>query len=168
MLAGSLLWTAAGLAAPPGNLPFGVYDPYGAFSDDTDVSIEHLFLPWQDVFLPSLLEADAYASERGRAVLVTIEPWTWTRDERNRPEVLIAGIQNGDFDGNMATNLQHPRRLPERGHRALGPRDGGPLGSVHLGRLDARDLHRRLPAHGRCLPRRGAGDRFHVVAAGAR
>ncbi|NKX45652.1 glycoside hydrolase family 26 protein [Roseicyclus persicicus] len=103
VLAGSLLWTAAGLAAPPGTLPFGVYDPYGAFSDDPDVSIEHLFLPWQDVYLPSLAEADAYASERGRSVLVTIEPWTWTRDERNRPEVLIAGIQAGDFDGNMAT-----------------------------------------------------------------
>ena len=102
-LAGSILWTAAGLAAPPGDLPFGVYDPYGAFSDDPDVSIEHLFLPWQDVFLPSLTEADAYASERGRSVLVTIEPWTWTRDERNRPEVLIAGIQSGAFDANMAT-----------------------------------------------------------------
>jgi endoglucanase len=101
--AGSILSAAAALGAPPGTLPFGVYDPFGAFSDDPDVSIEHLFLPWQDVFLPSLLEADAYAAERGRSVLVTIEPWTWTRDERNRPEVLIAGIEEGMFDTNMAT-----------------------------------------------------------------
>ncbi len=102
-LAGALLLTTSAFAAPPGTLPFGVYDPYGAFSDDTDVAIEHLFLPWQDVFLPSLVEADAYASQRGRSILVTIEPWTWTRDERNRPEVLIAGIADGVFDTNMAT-----------------------------------------------------------------
>ena len=102
-LAGALWASAASLAAPPGDLAFGVYDPSGTFRDDAGVAIEHLFLPWQDVFLPSLLEADAYAAERGRAVLVTIEPWTWTRDERNRPEVLIAGINDGDFDANMAT-----------------------------------------------------------------
>jgi endoglucanase len=102
-LVGGLVASTVSLAAPPGELPFGVYDPNGAFSDDEDVAIEHLFLPWQDVFLPSLLEADAYAAERGRSVLVTIEPWTWTRDERNRPEVLIAGIAEGSFDANMST-----------------------------------------------------------------
>jgi endoglucanase len=102
-LAVSLLASLPAFAAPPGDLPFGVYDPNGAFSDDDDVAIEHLFLPWQDVYLPSLLEADAYAAERGRSVLVTIEPWTWTRDERNRPEVLIAGINDGSFDENMST-----------------------------------------------------------------
>lgn len=102
-LAGSLVLVGSAHAAPPGELPFGVYDPEGAFSDDSDVSIEHLFLPWQDVYLPSLLEADAYATERKRAILVTIEPWTWTRNERNRPEALMTGIANGEFDGNMAT-----------------------------------------------------------------
>ncbi|AZV80391.1 beta-mannosidase [Parasedimentitalea marina] len=89
------------LAAPPGELPFGVYDPNGGFTNDTDVQIEHLFLPWEDVFLPSLLDADSYALERGRSVLVTIEPWTWTADERNTPEILIAGIANGTYDINI-------------------------------------------------------------------
>lgn len=97
----SLFSTTAVLAAPPGNFPFGVYDPEGSFAQDPDVQIEHLFLPWEDVFLPSLLDADAYAVERGRAVLVTIEPWTWTRDERNSPPVLIAGIADGTYDANM-------------------------------------------------------------------
>lgn len=91
----------AALAAPPGELPFGVYDPNGWFSNDQDVQIEHLFLPWEDVFLPSLADADTYALERGRAIQVTVEPWTWTRDERNTPEVLIAGIANGIYDENM-------------------------------------------------------------------
>ncbi|MTJ05988.1 MAG: beta-mannosidase [Sediminimonas qiaohouensis] len=102
-LAGSLLYASAAFAAPPGDLPFGVYDPNGAFSDDDDVAIEHLFLPWEDVALPSLYDADSYAVERGRSILVTIEPWTWTRDERNTPEILMAGIQDGTYDTNMAT-----------------------------------------------------------------
>jgi endoglucanase len=102
-LTGIISSVSAGLAAPPGELPFGVYDPNGAFSDDSDVSIEHLFLPWEDVLLQSLYDADEYAAERNRSVLATIEPWTWTRDERNSPEVLIAGIESGIYDENMST-----------------------------------------------------------------
>ncbi len=89
------------LAAPPGTLPFGVYDPGGNFSDDPDVQIEHLFLPWEDVFLPSLLQADEYAKDRNRAVLVTVEPWTWTRSERNTATVLTNGIFSGEYDPNI-------------------------------------------------------------------
>ncbi len=96
-----LLGASAAFAAPPGDLPFGVYDPEGRFSADKDVQIEHLFLPWEDLFLKSLLEADDYAVDRGRSVLVTIEPWTWTRDERNSPETLIADIASGRYDENM-------------------------------------------------------------------
>ncbi|WP_343115609.1 glycoside hydrolase family 26 protein [Ostreiculturibacter nitratireducens] len=88
-------------AAPPGGIPFGVYDPTGAFSDDPAVEIEHLFLPWEDVYLPSLVDADIYARARGRALLVTIEPWTWSRSQRNTPENLRYGIANGLYDGNM-------------------------------------------------------------------
>lgn len=102
----TVMLTAMGLgtmapAAPPGSLPFGVYDPEGTFKDDSEVSIEHLFLPWEDVYLPSLQDADVYAQERNRVLLVTIEPWTWTRSERNKPETLIAGIQSGDYDHYM-------------------------------------------------------------------
>lgn len=91
------------VSGPPGELPFGVYDPNGDFTNDPDVQIEHLFLPWEDVFLQSLSLADDYARERGRAVLVTIEPWTWTRSERNRPDVLRRGIAEGAYDINMRT-----------------------------------------------------------------
>lgn len=88
-------------AAPPGGIPFGVYDPTGAFSDDKDVSIEHLFLPWEDVYLPSLVDADIYARARGRALVVTIEPWTWSRSQRNTPQHLRDGIAMGIYDENM-------------------------------------------------------------------
>ena len=103
-IAGVLAMTlpvAAIASPPPGDLPFGVYDPNGGFTDEQDVQIEHLFLPWEDVFLPSLMDADAYAVERGRAILVTIEPWTWTRESRQTPDTLRRGIANGTYDGNM-------------------------------------------------------------------
>ena len=87
--------------SPPGDLPFGAYDPGGDFADDTVPVIEHLFLPWEDVYLPSLNEADDYALARNRALLVTLEPWTWSRSERNRPDVLRNGIANGIYDQNM-------------------------------------------------------------------
>lgn len=90
-------------AAPPGNTPFGAYDPGGDFAGDANVQIEHLFMPWEDVYLPSLTDADAYALEKGRALLVTIEPWTWSRSERNTPQHLREGIFDGTYDENMRT-----------------------------------------------------------------
>ncbi len=92
---------AAAQAAPPGTLPFGVYDPDGDFTADNGVVIEELFLPWEDVYLPSLNDADAYALERNRALLVTLEPWTWSRSERNTARYLRQHIADGTYDANM-------------------------------------------------------------------
>ena len=105
-LALSLGLGQAAVAAPPGTLPFGAYDPGGDFTDDKDVVIEHLFLPWEDVYLPSLTDADAYAMQRNRALLITLEPWTWSRSERNTPQYLRAGIANGTYDENMRSICQ--------------------------------------------------------------
>ncbi len=99
-LAGSAA-TAQVAAVPPGDIPFGVYDPPGNFSAASGVTIEHLFLPWEDVALGSLNEAADYAAARGRVLLVTLEPWTWVRSDRNTPETLRAGIQSGRFDANV-------------------------------------------------------------------
>ncbi len=92
---------ATPLIAEPNPPDYGAYDPIGDYTDSDIVRIEHLFLPWEDLFLESLIEADAYALERGRDVLVTIEPWTWTRSDRNTPAVLKAGIRSGEYDGNV-------------------------------------------------------------------
>ena len=91
----------SGASAPPGPLPFGVYDPVGSFVTDPEVSIEHVFMPWEDVDLSTLQDADAYALERNRALLITVEPWTWTRDERNTAAFLRNGIREGYYDANM-------------------------------------------------------------------
>jgi endoglucanase len=115
--AAALTAHAGPVAVPPGSLPFGVYDPDGDFSDKTPVVIEHLFLPWEDVYLPSLNDADTYAKERGRALLVTLEPWTWSRSERNTAQYLRRGIARGEYDANMTAvcevlgSLQSPVTL---------------------------------------------------------
>ena len=36
------------------SIAFGVYDPHGDFSGESNVAIEHLFLAWQDVDLSTL------------------------------------------------------------------------------------------------------------------
>ncbi len=83
------------------SLRFGAYDPHGDFTDDKNSTIEHLFLPWEDVDLSSLGIADAYARERNRSLLITVEPWSWALDWRVSPEDLYAGIMNGRYDANM-------------------------------------------------------------------
>ncbi len=81
---------------------FGVYDPHGDFSSQTNVSTEHLFLPWEDVDLTSIPAADQYALQRGRKLLVTIEPWSWGDDWKLLPGQLRDGILAGKYDANMS------------------------------------------------------------------
>jgi endoglucanase len=105
-----MLAAGAGMAAalrpspgsvPPGLIPFGAYDPEGDFATAVDFTIEHVFLPWEDVAITSLFDADRYAVERDRALLVTLEPWTWSRSERNTARALREGIAAGAYDATM-------------------------------------------------------------------
>lgn len=92
----------------------GAYDPHGDYTNDANSKIEHLFLPWEGVDLATLSLADDYALERGRSLLITVEPWSWARDWRVSPEDLLRGILNGQYDANMsavcsvASTLQSP------------------------------------------------------------
>ncbi len=83
------------------SIAFGAYDPHGDFSDDANVSIEHLFLPWEDVDLSTLVLADEYALERGRSLMITVEPWSWSVDWRVTPDELLTGILAGSYDANI-------------------------------------------------------------------
>lgn len=85
---------------------FGTYDPSGAFGADKTVGIEHLFLPWEDVDLATLKDAETYAQERGRTLLITVEPWTWSKEWRTTPEELRDRILAGKYDENMRAICQ--------------------------------------------------------------
>lgn len=86
----------------PDSVEFGAYDPNGDFSDEANSKIEHLFLPWEDVDLSSLAVADQYALKRGRTLLITVEPWSWSVDWRSTSKELLEGILAGRYDRNMA------------------------------------------------------------------
>ncbi|MBZ0162891.1 MAG: glycosyl hydrolase family 5 [Notoacmeibacter sp.] len=85
----------------PDGPKLGVYDPYGDFSTESRVATEHLFLPWEDVDLSVLPAADEYALQRGRKVLVTIEPWSWDLDWNVSTDALRQAILSGKHDVNM-------------------------------------------------------------------
>lgn len=88
------------------SIDVGAYDPHGDFTRDARIKIEHLFLPWEDVELATLAIADDYARERGRTVLISVEPWSWSVDWRVTPEELLQGILAGRYDANMAAVCQ--------------------------------------------------------------
>jgi len=81
-----------------GSLPFGAYDPHGDFTNDKFAKIEHLFLPWEDVDLSFLSIADEYALARGREILITIEPWTWSKELHITPAKLRERMRTGYYN----------------------------------------------------------------------
>jgi beta-mannanase len=85
----------------PDSWKFGAYDPSGDFTNDNMPVIEHLFLPWEDIDLSTLAIADAYARERGRVLLITIEPWSWDQKKHVSVQELRSGMQSGKYDGNI-------------------------------------------------------------------
>jgi beta-mannanase len=103
LAAGLTAVMADGRPIPPSNpVKFGVYDPAGDFQNDSTPSMEHLFLPWEDIDLSTLAAADAYARARGRTVLITVEPWSWDQSKRVGSATLLDGILSGQYDGNIA------------------------------------------------------------------
>ncbi len=95
----------------PQSIAFGAYDPHGDFAEDKNPKIEHLFLPWEDVDLSTLSLADEYARERGRSLMITVEPWSWSIDWRLSPEELYNGIVAGNFDANMGAVCSEAAKL---------------------------------------------------------
>ncbi len=111
----SLATRASLTSAPDGRPRLGAYDPYGTFASDPRIGIEHVYIPWLDVNLGSLAAADRYAHDRGRALLITVEPWTWSRAAKAiTPSELYGGIIGGRYDAatqaicNAAASLESP------------------------------------------------------------
>jgi beta-mannanase len=93
------------------SIKFGVYDPHGDFSEESRVSIEHIFMTWEDVDLSSLPAVDAYVRARGRTLMITVEPWSWASDWQLSPVELLLGIQAGAYDINIASVCSAISRL---------------------------------------------------------
>ncbi|MDQ3558088.1 MAG: DUF995 domain-containing protein [Pseudomonadota bacterium] len=92
----------------------GVYDPRGAFGDEPGVAIEHIFMPWQEVDWATLRTADSYASSRGRELLISIEPWSWSSTSHPSNQEHLTAIRQGGFDSDIQAFCQATEGLESR------------------------------------------------------
>jgi beta-mannanase len=92
----------------------GVYDPHGTFGDSTEVAIEHIFMPWKEVDWETLRAADQYAASRGRELLISVEPWSWSGKNSLRKETLAEAIALGEFDPEIDSFCQAAGSLASR------------------------------------------------------
>lgn len=75
----------------------GVYDPGRAFSGETDIAIEHIFVYWQAMDMRDFRKRLAYAQKRNRTMMVTVEPYTKAPNWRDGGERLFSDIVSGRF-----------------------------------------------------------------------
>jgi beta-mannanase len=95
-------WTDKRPVVNEASLEFGVYDPHGDFEAEPHVSVEHLFLPWENVRLSALKEVDAYARQRGRRLMITVEPSSWGTGRELDKGQLVANIKANRYAENIA------------------------------------------------------------------
>ena len=77
----------------------GVYDPESLFSYDSRLSIEHKFVPWQvDDAGDRVKAALRQASNQGRRLLLTLEPFTKAINWRDGADQLFGQVVAGAYD----------------------------------------------------------------------
>lgn len=91
----------------------GVYDPGLAFADAGGIGIEHVYVYWQQLDQKMLRQRIDYAAQRGRRMLITVEPYTHAADWRGGAEHLFTDILAGDFDAEIAVVCAEVARAGE-------------------------------------------------------
>ena len=76
----------------------GVYDPHDAVADSDALELEHVFVYWQKPDRALLKRKIAIAARQGRALMLSVEPYTHAADWRAGGERLFADIGKGRFD----------------------------------------------------------------------
>lgn len=76
----------------------GVYDPHDAVADNDALEIEHVFVYWQKPDRAMLKRKIAIAARQGRALMLSVEPYTHAADWRAGGDKLFADIGKGRFD----------------------------------------------------------------------
>jgi len=88
---------------PAHRVAMGVYDPKGAFTEDRAVEIEHIFVYWQALDFEGLRKSLDRVERGGRALLITVEPYTRAENWRDGGEHLFSDILSGEFDREIET-----------------------------------------------------------------
>lgn len=76
----------------------GVYDPHDAVADSDALTLEHVFVYWQKPDRAQLKRKFANAARQGRALMLSVEPYTHAADWRAGGNRLFADIGKGRFD----------------------------------------------------------------------
>jgi endoglucanase len=79
----------------------GAYDPQGLLARQNDVAIDHVFIDWARFSPEAIKAAVEQAADRGRELMVTVEPWTRAAGGRDGGEHLLAETVRGDFDSEI-------------------------------------------------------------------
>lgn len=90
----------------------GAYDPHGILGKTRGLSVEHVYLPWRDVDLSSLIDASKYAEKQNRKLLITVEPWTWSFSRKLGGAELHRTIMSGQSDGLITSICKSIGQLP--------------------------------------------------------
>jgi endoglucanase len=97
LLSANVQWSAQADGAPA-HPKLGAYDPHHILKDERDISIEHTFVYWQVFDSDQFKTFAANAVQRGRQIMVTIEPWTRAPNWKDGRESLLSDVLNGAFD----------------------------------------------------------------------
>lgn len=89
----------------------GVYDPTRDYHRVDRMAIEHVFIPWQSFDQAELRQTVRYAGQRGRQMLVTLEPWTKAPDWRDGGDTLFSDILAGGYDDAITASCTEIGRM---------------------------------------------------------
>src|SRR5690349_2779219 len=84
----------------------GAYDPHDLLKDERVISREHTFVYWQE-FDPAQFKTFASnVMQRGRQLMVTVEPWTRAVNWKDGREALLSDVLKGSFDKEIRSICQ--------------------------------------------------------------
>ncbi|WP_163268963.1 glycoside hydrolase family 26 protein [Chelativorans alearense] len=117
---------------------FGIYDPHGRFRGSSRPQIEHVFVYWQALDKRMLAGKMRLAEEKGRTLMVTVEPYTKAANWRDGGERLFDDIIAGRFDAEITSICGMIASFPGEQWIRWGHEMEDPTGRYPWARDDAR------------------------------
>lgn len=119
------------------DVAFGVYDPHSAFKQTDNTRLEHMFVFWQALDKKALRRKMKYAYQRGRTMMLTVEPFTHAANWRDGGDRLFSDIVKGRFDKEIADVCSELGRYPTTSLIRWGHEMEDPTGRYPWARKDS-------------------------------
>ena len=101
-------------ASKKSKAPIGIYDPQKKAKRVKGMSIEHVFIAWQQFDAGDLQQRARYAKKLRRKMMITVEPWTHAPNWTDGGETLFADIVDGDYDEQITTVCTEVSKIRRR------------------------------------------------------